>query len=165
MTTPASAPQSVPQSGTLLELHDIHPPAPPGAWPPAPGWWLAVLLALALVALIAHLVRRITAKLRRRRRALAELTRVDPQAPTPVLTAEVSAILKRVALTRWPRTEVAALTGAEWIAFLDRHAGHRGFTQGPGRILASGPYAPPDELDIDPETVVELAAHWIRRNA
>ena len=35
----------------LAALRDIHLPAEPGWFPPAPGWWLAVLDVLALAAL------------------------------------------------------------------------------------------------------------------
>ncbi|HEX4987063.1 MAG TPA: DUF4381 domain-containing protein, partial [Burkholderiales bacterium] len=48
---------------------------------------------------------------RYRREALAELARLEDVAGIPPL-------LKRTALAAWPRKEVAALSGAQWVAFL-----------------------------------------------
>mgnify|MGYP001548978984 CR=1 FL=1 len=43
----------------LNSLKDIHEPAPPGLWPPAPGWWLLAAIVLgALVALLVEWLRR-----------------------------------------------------------------------------------------------------------
>ena len=54
---------------------------------------------------------------------------------------------------------MAALTGPAWLAFLDTASGGTAFTQGPGRALATAPYAP------DPAPVPGLAAtvaDWVR---
>lgn len=149
-----------------LPLRDIHLPDAPGWWPPAPGWWLiAVLVALAAVAALV-LVRR-----RRQRRpldqALGELARLEREAAAGAATAHVlaqlSSLLRRVALTRWPRAEVAGLAGEAWTAFLARTGGGACFESGPGRHLADGPYRPTPALA--PEQLAELLAAsraWVR---
>lgn len=146
-----------------LDLRDIHPPASPEPWPPAPGWWL--LLALVVVALAALGVRtwRALRARARRRRILAELTGLGAAARGAELAGAVSALLKRVALSRFQRAEVAPLTGLAWLDFLDRHGGAGRFAGGPGRVLAEGPYAPAP--DLDPQALLDLAGAWVRRNA
>ena len=75
---------------------------------------------------------------------------------------EVSMLLRRVALRRFPRRRVAALFGADWCRFLDETGGDGGFSRGAGQVLASGPYAA--RVDVDPEGLAALARLWIRRN-
>jgi hypothetical protein len=74
----------------------------------------------------------------------------------------VSALLKRAALSRFPRAQVAALTGAEWLAFLDRTGGAGAFADGPGRVIADGAYAPRQDCDAD--ALIGLARRWLRQN-
>ena len=38
-------------------LRDLHPPEAPPWWPPAPGWWIALALALVLAAIAVHHLR------------------------------------------------------------------------------------------------------------
>jgi len=152
-----------------LALRDIHLPDAVAWWPPAPGWWiLGALLALSMLAFF-----RFLRWLHRRRRvqkaALRTLGRIfDGAGRHPSqqqqLVRETSVLLRRTALTRYPRESVAALTGEDWLTFLDQplagsvHAG--GFSQGPGRVLARGPYAP--QCDVDPPALHQLCASWIR---
>lgn len=146
-----------------LPLRDIHAPPVPELWPPAPGWW--VLVAVVLVALgfaLWRLYRRFGA-VRRRRRILGELQNLKGRSKGADLVAEVSALLKRVALARYPRTDVASLTGQGWLDFLDRSGGAGRFAEGPGKVLAEGPYAPAPAFDA--EALLALAADWIRRNS
>ena len=35
-----------------LVLRDVHVPAAPSMWPPAPGWWLLAAAALTVIAVI-----------------------------------------------------------------------------------------------------------------
>lgn len=109
----------------LAGLRDLHTPPPPSWWPPAPGWWLLAALALAAVAgAVVVLIRR-----RRRakpvRAALAELEAIfaalDDGGELHRVQS-VSTLLKRVALLRYPRTEVAALSGERWVTFLQNTA-------------------------------------------
>ena len=145
--------------GALEGLRDIHLPPPISWWPPAPGWWLA---ALALTLLLAGLWWwwRST---RLRRAALRELRRLhDARKGEPAaFAAELSILLRRCALTRFPRGEVAGRVGEEWLRFLDRSGGGDTFTHGPGRGLLTAPYRPGEEVDV--EGLKGAAEQWLRR--
>lgn len=147
-------------SDLLAGLRDIHPPDPVSWWPPAPGWWVLAGLAAGAVLAIMRLSRR---PRRVRRAALAELeylerTRAatDPEG----FAAGLSALLRRVALARFPAREVAGLTGALWLEFLDRSAGGTAFREGPGRALAEAPYRP--GATADPSELALAARTWIK---
>ncbi|WP_295542396.1 DUF4381 domain-containing protein [uncultured Thiohalocapsa sp.] len=162
--TSAALPPAHPALGAPQQLHlrDIHEPAAPPAWPPAPGWWL--LAALLLAALLPGFwrLRRVWRRRRRRERIIAELEGLHGGDCSPALIAGVSALLKRAALSRFPHAEVAALTGEDWLAFLDRTGGGGGFTAGAGRVLAEGVYAP--RQDCDAPALLALARRWLRQN-
>ncbi|MBF0626338.1 MAG: DUF4381 domain-containing protein, partial [Magnetococcales bacterium] len=80
----------------------------------------------------------------------------DPQATA----AALSALLKRVALLRHPRTAVAGLAGTAWLEFLDRTGPPPGeFCQGAGQVLLSAPYARTGTAL--PEALFDLARRWI----
>lgn len=145
-----------------LDLRDIHLPAAPSGWPPAPGWWLLTALGLAAVSLLGRRAWRYLRRIRHRQRILAELDGLRAESAGPELIAGVSMLLKRVALSRFPRLDVAALTGADWLVFLDRTGGAGRFERGAGRVLADGPYAPAPSCDA--EALLALARDWLRRN-
>lgn len=145
-----------------LPLRDIHPPAAPGWWPPAPLWWLTVAACLAATVAAVWLGTRAWRRWRRRRRAVRALECIgaayadDP----PRFAAEVSRLLRRAALALYPRTHVAGLHGEAWLAFLERHGS--GFVHGPGRALATAPYRPGEPVDV--EGLDAVARRWLGRN-
>ena len=149
--------------GEELPLRDIHTPPPPELWPPAPGWWILVGLVSILLALGSVWLLRRYRNARRRRGILDELALLEGRQAGPALAAEISSLLKRVALVRFPRAQVAALTGRAWLELLDREGGGGRFAEGPGRVLAEGPYAP--DADFDAAALLDLARDWIKRNA
>jgi hypothetical protein len=144
----------------LSQLRDIHLPAAVSWWPPAPGWWGV----LALVLIAAGLVFVLYARRRRNRwraKALAELARLRDANPESLLR-DLSVLLRRVAISRFPRHDVAALTGEAWLAFLDRTLGDaKGFQSGAGRVLLSGPYA--GNAEVDTASLLALCERWIKR--
>ncbi|MHB8668605.1 MAG: DUF4381 domain-containing protein [Burkholderiales bacterium] len=150
-----------------LQLRDIHLPGAPAFWPPAPGWWL---LGAALAGLSAWIV--VTAlrrhRIRRQRQrvlsALANLEHKLASERTPDALAHMSVLLRRLALMRFPRQRVAALTGNAWLRFLDESGGNGQFTHGPGRVLATAPYQRSLPSDLDAARLVALLREWVARN-
>jgi hypothetical protein len=73
---------------------------------------------------------------------------------------QLNQLLRRVALIAYPHRGVAELTGATWLAFLAGSSGLTGFEQTIGQPLATGPYQP--ALDCDLEQLDALAKRWIQ---
>lgn len=149
-----------------LPLRDIHLPPPPGWWPPAPGWWLLLGAVLLLIAALFwwRRRRRSESALSAARRELACLRAAVPTGDAHRLAQDLSVLMRRVALSFYPRAEVAALTGSAWLAFLDRGLADRPFEDGPGRLLAELPYRPQvSAAEVAP--LFDLCARWIETAA
>ncbi|HSO83152.1 DUF4381 domain-containing protein [Thiocapsa sp.] len=155
----------------LAQLRDWHLPDPIQWWPPAPGWWISATVLLAVLLWVAGVRwrrhRRRGAAARSALRELAvlrETARADGD--TRVFVAALSRLLRRFALARFPREQVAGLTGDAWLSFLDATGGGEGFRRGPGRALADLAYGATGagEPPPNPDALVELAETWIRAN-
>ena len=143
----------------LAALKPLRTPPPVDGWPPAPGWWLLALLAcvalLALAWFLLDLWRR-RAYLRRARQELAGLRQHFADDPAG-LAAACNALLKRVALVRYPHRESASLAGAAWIRFLNTTAPGEPFSAVSERL----PYAAaPAAADAD--AFCAAAERWLR---
>jgi hypothetical protein len=124
-----------------LDLRDIHAAAPAEFWPPAPGWWLlAALLAAALACTTVVLIRGYRRR-RQKLRILAGLAQLESAA----------------------HDDVASLSGAAWLQFLDATGGNGAFVNGPGSALATAPYAPHPEPPSR-GALLALARAWIEHN-
>jgi hypothetical protein len=158
----------IPSTPETLQLRDIHLPGSPSLWPPAPGWWIAAIVTLALLIWISVLVWR-SLKIRRQRKQILGLLEQLEQSssntrPTEFL-ARLSRLLRRLALMRFPRDEIAPLTGKDWLRFLDESGGNGQFCQGPGQVLADGPYVRDLPDGIDTRALTKLVRDWIRKNS
>lgn len=129
------------------ELRDIHLPAPPSWWPPAPGWWLLAILASALCVFLFVYFYRMRQRRLRRRALLAEFERTtsSSQMDAPALAAALSAFLRRLAIRTTP--SAATLAGEAWLAHLDVQLGSEEFSKGVGRALVEAPYRAQAEFD------------------
>jgi len=155
----------------LSQLRDWHLPAAVSWWPPAPGWWLLTLLLLAGLAAALIWWRRARHSPRAADRAAAALAREELTAlrrafeqdrNAQAFAAGVSRILRRLALRRFARGQVAGLTGQAWLAFLDQTGGTDCFCSGAGQLLTELAYSgtAPDACDAD--AVLACAEIWIR---
>jgi hypothetical protein len=136
-----------------LPLKDIHLPAPVGWWPPAPGWWLLAAVVAVIAWWLWRRTRRAPSGPAFRQLAVRELAsiRADWEAHGDArrLAAELSVLLRRVALAEGAPRAVAGLTGQDWLAHLDARVGAPLFTDGPGRVLLDAPYRPAAQVDAE----------------
>ncbi len=145
----------------LQQLRDIHLPAEPTWWPPAPGWWLLALASLGLLLWVIRLLRR--AWQRRRPIKLARhyydgvytaYQRGEIDAPTYL--HETNELLKRLYIHGLHDDEARRLNDDGWLAYLDTRSGGNAFTQGPGRQLSNQRFSP--KPGADPELLHPLVA-------
>lgn len=158
----ASAPKA------LAQLRDIHLPPPIDWWPLAPGWYL--LIALLVIGVFSGLfwVYRWYRNGRAKRRAL-HLLKLYHEAwrqktPCTIICAQVSELLKRVALVYFPRTHTAQLQGEAWIAFLTQTGKQLEFDR-VRALLIELPYQPPGNTQADLTVLFELAKAWIKQRS
>jgi len=151
-----------------LPLHDIHLPAAVGPCPPAIGWWLLpvilcllILLAFKLVQLKKqHKAPPAYKKIANREMQLLESKFKDDEASIEYLR-EISALLRRIALSYLPRESVASLTGTQWINQLNELSGEPVFTPETAALLISAPYQ--KDISFDKDDLLRSCKRWVER--
>ncbi len=111
-----------PTQSPLDQLSDIHLPGAVSWWPLAPGWW--ALLALLVIAVIVFFVwRHKTKQNNYRTLALQQLDSIyanfQQSEDAATFLHEVSVLLRRTALTAYPKTFKASMKGQAWLDWLD----------------------------------------------
>jgi hypothetical protein len=140
----------------LDKLHDFYQPPPP-SWTPQTIGWYVVFAIVGLLALwmTIHTLRRWLAN-RYRREALRELALLQPD--------QFSTLLKRTALSAWPREKVASLSGEAWLNFLNETADSSIFQRTPGNRIEEVALRPATLSGNDEQELRRLTAEWIRRH-
>ncbi len=149
----------------LSDLRDIHLPDPVSFWPPAPGWWIALILVIGLMAFSVWAFRKFrTPKAfktaRHELQGLRESYAANHQDST--LTLGLSRLLRRYAIAVYGREQVAGLTGQKWLAFLDEKGLTSQFTEGAGRVLVSVPYG--GHEPVEGQELLATVEHWLKGN-
>lgn len=142
-------------------LRDIHLPAEPSWWPPAPGWWLLGVFALLALVAFAWLWRRRRRARQRQQRILGELERLVRQhredGDRAALLGGMHQLLRRVA--REQDAAAVRLRGDAWRQTLARVPVDAATLDSLHR-LDQAIYQPPhggDESDL-----VDAARRWLR---
>jgi hypothetical protein len=156
-----------------LPLRDIHLPDSVSWWPPAIGWWILMGLIAAVVALVL-IVRYVKTRKQFSRMALAEFNlitaRYNRHGDAQKLLEDLSALMRRIAVSAFPDQNAAGVTGEAWLRFLDDIATQQKSTKLPadfhsplGQWLVSAPYQKrisPGQQDI--QQLLLLCREWIR---
>ena len=153
----------------LHGIDEIQIPEPVSWWPQTIGW---KVLALALMLWLLYRLYRLAQRWwinRYRRAALAQLDALEMQADGRYqqVLANLPELLKATALQAYPRTEIAALSGEQWLAFLDSHYDGPAFSDTPGRQLLTVAYQEPSRWQLsaeDANQLITMSRRWIQRH-
>lgn len=160
-------------------LEQLLPPISPEAvswWPPAPGWWLLLILLPLLLWGLWRARRRLARKARRaarkggldrlRQAALRELEQLpqpQPGEPAGVWLQQLNALLKRLCREDYPQQNSHTLSGRTWLAFLDSRCPAAGLTR--WMVLVDGGYRAQCSLQQDAiEGLHKSVDIWIRKH-
>lgn len=138
-------------AGSLQNLRDIVEPPAVSSWPWAPGWWIVVAVSVTGLAVLGYKALVAWRANAYRREALRELQ-------VATTASDVSTILKRTALSAWPRSQVASLTGTAWCEWL-QNTGPADLSASVREQLTNGLYRE-DRANI--QSLSTFAAMWIR---
>ncbi len=145
-----------------LPLRDIHLPDPVSWWPLAIGWWLLLAL-LILLPIIVLAVKKLIARRQLRKLALAELSNIESSfgqhKNSQLLVSEISILLRRICISRFPRRDVAGLNGEAWTCFLNSQS--NSFDADTCQALINGPFQ--KQCDINDQTLISACRHWIEQ--
>lgn len=144
-----------PQEQALLaQLKDVVLPVSPGWWPPAIGWWVVLSAMLILCGVILWLLKARQQKHKLdvwRTMALEEHQRIksdfDKSGNHAGAVAQLSVLMRRVALAVQSRRGVASLTDDLWLASLDAMGQTTEYSNGIGSLLNRHPYQREFTLD------------------
>lgn len=151
------------QPALLSQLKDIHAPAAIWMLPLTVTWYVLFGLLLVLLIFVAIKLTRLYFKKRRRQQSLdllAATVSLYQDKPAETL-ANISILLRRVALAKYKRSDVASLNNRAWLKFLDNEMQTTEFSNGIGQILVTAPYQKTPTVNISDLT--NLIERWIRR--
>lgn len=146
-----------------LPLKDIHLPESVGWWPPAIGWWILAFLIPLLIVLGIWLFKRITRKTAlKTAKAILNSIKQDENLDDYQKVCQMSVLIRRTAISCFPRSETASLTGKEWLLFLDTPLQDQRFSDGIGKLLVDAPYQQQIKDNSKINALFGLCEDWLQ---
>lgn len=160
-----------PDPASLQNLNDIVLPEAATWWPLANGWYFLFGLLLVFLAWFIYTSIQHRIKNRYRRAALHQLhllaQEVNKTGKRDSVLRQIPILLKRTALTAYPRRQLASLTGKSWHDFLNSKSGTPWFTESICHSLDHISYSVGNLDTVDAEAVSELlkaCKHWLKHH-
>lgn len=154
---------------SLQNLNDIVMPANIGWWPLATGWYFLLGLLLLVFAWSVYRLLQHWLKNRYRREALHELQLLENSIQNSTQRdaglRQIPVLLKRTALSAYPREQVASLTGKDWISFLNSCIKNTAFSEPVASTLEQAAYSTGELGWIDSASSAALLSasrHWLK---
>lgn len=137
-----------------------------GFWPPAPGWWVVAVLLLAVIGTASLWLYRLWRKNRYRKLALKQVDELFnawlQHQDERRFAHDCNRLLKKVALHAYPKQDIAALSGTNWLEFLAETGNNNDFLGVPGEALGDQRFSP--DWTPDTSTLKSLTLNWIRKH-
>jgi len=149
-----------PDPASLQNLNDIVLPAAISWWPLATGWY--VLIGFLLIALAWFSYRSLRRWINNgyRRAALYELQLLEDRVHKPgqrdASLRQIPVLLKRTALSVYPRSQVASLTGKDWFHFLNSTVKNPSFNENTTNTLNVVSYSTGELSKVDLKATTAL---------
>ena len=160
-----------PDPASLQNLNDIVLPATVSWWPLAVGWYFLIGISFILFAWYGYRSLRHWFENRYRRAALSELQLLAEDMQQEALRdsslRQIPVLLKRTALSTYPRNQVASLAGKDWHQFLNSKLKSPTFTESAATTLDTISYSSGKLSGIDSRAVAALlnaSRHWLKHH-
>ncbi|MBT8446978.1 MAG: DUF4381 domain-containing protein [Gammaproteobacteria bacterium] len=141
-------------------LEPLRSPPPVSWWPPAPGWWLLAILALALLVFAIKKFRAYRLRGAPLREARQTLAAIEGAAMTDRERAQaLAALQRRTAISLGGRRACAGLTDDAWARFLNGLSPSAGAAF--NASLVQVPYRR-DPAPADVERLMDATQHWLQ---
>jgi len=150
-----------------LNLKDIHLPDAVSWWPPAIGYWLILAIFIVLMLLFFG-IRYLRRKSLIKRQALTEFARIKSTYQADLnqkaLVTSLSKLLRRAAISAYPVSECASLSGKSWLNWLDKQLpkSDMSFSKGPGYLLTEFIYSDATHTN-DINDLLKLTQQWLQQ--
>jgi hypothetical protein len=133
----------------------------------APGWYVTGALLIILVLVAAIFWYRHYKRNRYRAAALVQLAKKEalliPQQQYDALVYESDLLLKRIAMKKYGRDNVAGLTSLEWVNYINQTWKEKSFNNAEAQLLKHNVYAFSNNISKEEaEAFVEKSKRWIR---
>lgn len=143
-------------------LQPVQIPAAAAAWPPAAGFWLALIVVL-LILVPLYRWRRSRHGQPNYQLAQSSLQQIAQSYrlnnDSAALINALARWLKQVAILAYPEHRVAGLTGQRWLEFLDSVLQGADFTDGCGQLFARRAYS--EHAEADANRLLRLCQRWL----
>lgn len=146
----------------LSGLKGLHFLPEPSFFPPAWGWWLIAVILLCFFLILFFIIKHIISS--PKYYALHELNRLQNEIKNPVLLGrEISKLLKRIVLIRFPNEHLATLSADEWESFLKNHLPNI-FSPQQANFIAFSTFLPDNRIQVtDVKALTDQTRLWIKR--
>lgn len=147
---------------TTLPLADVHLQDIPGTWPLAWGWWLCIIIGVIALSYLSRLLFRKIKQHRASKQAQHEAKQQLKAMAQTTQLGDINELLRKAALSYFPRQQVAGLTGQRWLSFLDQQLPpkQQGFLAY-SDVWQQGLFSPNGLSEDELMQCKKLASNWI----